>query len=472
VDFYLKTIVCIFVHNAKLSINSMKINRFVILLGMTLTACQPYQNLPQMTEKPQWKTQEIAATPQDTNGDAAAGYRYLIYGDYVGSGTPYQLMENRMLPNPDTILKRTDENKYVVYGANVFKSKNGVKVFAGNCLGVGGNDMFNLTRNFKLPSKILQTVVKAKYKANSLERQAFASYDHSLNTVYKYIRTPNTRVNAAFRLEEACMMYRNPVDLRPQKQANFEPIAYTLASDIPPLWNVRKKNALYYNGMGRGSMTKLLMQASILGIPDTTTARHIHDNFDDVLAWLKTLKPPAFPQKIDTDKASLGKTVFEKHCVSCHGKYGNEESYPNKLVALQVVKTDPLYALYFTEKPNLAHWYNASWYATTYPKSNLLPQNGYIAPPLDGIWASAPYLHNASVPTLASLLNSNIRPKYWQKTGYDYEEVGLKYKSLNKANNAYIYDTTKPGYSNEGHTFGDQLTEIERKNLMEYLKGL
>ena len=34
------------------------------------------------------------------------------------------------------------------------------------------------------------------------------------------------------------------------------------------------------------------------------------------------------------------------------------------------------------------------------------PFDGYIAPPLDGIWITAPYLHNGSVPDLETLLNS------------------------------------------------------------------
>ena len=35
---------------------------------------------------------------------------------------------------------------------------------------------------------------------------------------------------------------------------------------------------------------------------------------------------------------------------------------------------------------------------------------GYQAPPLDGIWATAPYLHNGSVPTLHALLDSSTPP--------------------------------------------------------------
>ena len=36
----------------------------------------------------------------------------------------------------------------------------------------------------------------------------------------------------------------------------------------------------------------------------------------------------------------------------------------------------------------------------------------------------------------------------------------------------YVYDTTVPGYSNQGHTYGDSLTDEKRKELIEYLKTL
>jgi hypothetical protein len=35
-----------------------------------------------------------------------------------------------------------------------------------------------------------------------------------------------------------------------------------------------------------------------------------------------------------------------------------------------------------------------------------------------------------------------------------------------------VYDTTRPGHSNAGHTFGDDFTEQERAAVIEYLKTL
>ncbi len=111
---------------------------------------------------------------------------------------------------------------------------------------------------------------------------------------------------------------------------------------------------------------------------------------------------------------------------------------------------------------------------------------GYQAPPLDGVWATAPYLHNGSVPTLYDMLNSKSRPKIFTrsfKTGvedYDQIKVGWKVRELGKPAPANatpyerrrVYDTAQPGRGNQGHTFGDRLTEEERRAVIEYLKTL
>ena len=47
------------------------------------------------------------------------------------------------------------------------------------------------------------------------------------------------------------------------------------------------------------------------------------------------------------------------------------------------------------------------------------PTPGYTAPPLDGIWATAPYFHNGSVPSIALVLDSAARPGTWRRLDYD-----------------------------------------------------
>ena len=145
-------------------------------------------------------------------------------------------------------------------------------------------------------------------------------------------------------------------------------------------------------------------------------------------------------------------------------------------MALDVVKTDPLY-VYYIQQSGIVKWYNSSWFAQSEPRSWFEPLPGYIAPPLDGIWASAPYLHNGSVPTLEALLNSRARPEKWQRfkdsREYDFSAVGWKYEVASRGKKrGLVYDTTLPGYGNGGHTFGDKFSGEERQAVLEYLKTL
>ena len=194
-----------------------------------------------------------------------------------------------------------------------------------------------------------------------------------------------------------------------------------------------------------------------------------------MVAWLKELEPPAYPAPVDRQLAASGEVLFNQHCSKCHGTYGTEESYPNKLVSLSLVKTDPLYANY-AYNSGIVDWYNNSWFAQTEPRSYFEPNLGYVAPPLDGIWASAPYLHNGSVPTVETLLNSAKRPTYWNRSGrsddYNHRELGWNYRATEKPEGTWAFDTTLPGYSNKGHYFGDKLSNEERTAVIEYLKTL
>jgi hypothetical protein len=128
------------------------------------------------------------------------------------------------------------------------------------------------------------------------------------------------------------------------------------------------------------------------------------------------------------------------------------------------------------QSPQFIGWFNKSWFAQGDHPARLEPFDGYIAPPLDGIWITAPYLHNGSVPTLEALMNSKLRPAFWSRDfdhpQYDYERVGWKYTREDSARGTAVYNTGLPGYGNYGHTFGDKLSEPERRAVIEYLKTL
>jgi hypothetical protein len=180
---------------------------------------------------------------------------------------------------------------------------------------------------------------------------------------------------------------------------------------------------------------------------------------------------------VDGDLAAKGKTVFDSNCARCHGTYGEGGVYPNELVPLDDVGTDPTLASGTTRfADRFVAWFAASFWGGM---SRLEPSLGYIAPPLDGIWASAPYFHNGSVPTLEGVLDSSMRPAAWTRTfdssAYDQAAVGWQFTvmpSHAEAANPRVYDTSEVGYGNGGHGFGDMLLPGDRTAVLEYLKTL
>ena len=143
------------------------------------------------------------------------------------------------------------------------------------------------------------------------------------------------------------------------------------------------------------------------------------------------------------------------------------ETYPNYLIPASLIGTDSaLYKANYSN-PQFINWFNKSWFTQGNHPARLEPFEGYIAPPLDGIWISAPYLHNGSVPTLDAVLNSKMRPAFWSrdfdKPMYDYDKLGWKFTAQTKSGSPDVYDTSLPGYGNYGHYFGDVLSEKERK---------
>lgn len=108
--------------------------------------------------------------------------------------------------------------------------------------------------------------------------------------------------------------------------------------------------------------------------------------------------------------------------------------------------------------------------------------HGYKARPLNGIWATPPYLHNGSVPSLHALLGPpGERPASFclGNRAYDPKLVGLDTKTCPKG--AFKLDTTVKGSANTGHEFrdapagtkgvvGPALSAEDRAAVIEFLK--
>jgi hypothetical protein len=96
----------------------------------------------------------------------------------------------------------------------------------------------------------------------------------------------------------------------------------------------------------------------------------------------------------------------------------------------------------------------------------------YVARPLLGVWATAPYLHNGSVPMLHDLLlPAKERPRSFPLGHHDFDLVKVGYRTTVE-NPRFSFDTTLLGNANTGHEYGTSLSDAERQALIEYLKTI
>ena len=288
-------------------------------------------------------------------------------------------------------------------------------------------------------------------------------------------------------------------------------------------WKTRASEVqgLYVDGTFTGNLAAVSYAMMISVDPTGRDYINAKDTFQKCgPAYLDSLSAPPYPflSQVDHDLAQSGHRVYMQNCAKCHGEYeavGGAEyrliRYPGKRVSRDEVGTDPLridllYTHLHADKEGL--------------KGDEHKQNGYVAPPLEGIWARGPYLHNASVPTLYQLLNSKtryqmfgIRPSSTDPGNFDTERVGWKSVDLSELtaerlqellkDDPYIrvfnpqwrtpkqvaqlvksleqfkefgVDPERPekytGLLNTGHAFGDALSEDQRMAVIEFLKCL
>lgn len=284
------------------------------------------------------------------------------------------------------------------------------------------------------------------------------------------------------------LSYREP-DLSIRLQPLDLGLRDDMCEDVPAWWLLRKKKTMYHTGGSDARSVRSIMQFMLSPLNTRATFVKEEATFADIQAYLLSLEAPRYPFPIDRELAASGAGLFETTCAKCHGTYGEKWTYPNKVVPLDLIGTDR--RRFDGISQAFGEHYNKSWFGEEKrPGSNGPLQSmataGYQAPPLDGVWATAPYFHNGSAPTLHDVLNSKTRPRFFTRSyrtsaeDYDQVKVGWKVRLLDRgADNSLspherrkIYDTTQPGRGNAGHTFGDHFTEAERRAVIEYLKSL
>ena len=170
---------------------------------------------------------------------------------------------------------------------------------------------------------------------------------------------------------------------------------------------------------------------------------------------------PAYPYPFDVSEKLYmrGEAIFQQACATCHFA-GNPAvvdpvevgTSPNRAIVLTDFAESALIAQLREACVGEPECYQSD--GAPYPDDEILdPPGAYAQLPLNGIWASAPYLHNGSVPTLYHLLTGD-RPEtfYRGNFSYDQEYVGFVWEEAVDTDRALLFDTRKDGYSNSGHT--------------------
>ena len=440
---------------------------------------------------------QVAAEPQ-RSGDPDAGYRALVNEGYVSCGVPWSIYSKVAGPAPaiDQIPGRAAVDADLPYNLTRFTTKSGVSVVSTNCLachagringqlviGLGASD-FDSTIDPQKVAAYAEGAAVFLGDAGDADRLEWRKWADRVETVAPYIQTATVGENPADNVAAVLFSHRDASTLAWSKDAllPLPPPDIVVPVRVPAWWRMKKKNAMFYVGAGRGDHARIMMTSSTLCTDSVPEAEAIDAYFGDVRAYIASIEPPPWPWAIDAKAAAMGQTVFDSHCASCHGTYGANGSYPNLIIPLAMIGTDGALATGAAQfAQRYIDWFSRSFYGKT---ARLEPYKGYYAPPLDGIWATAPYLHNGSVPTIAALLDSKTRPQFWTRSfdssDYDRTNLGWNFTAVDHGQDAepndqvrvLLYDTTLLGSSNRGHTFGDSLSADERAALLEYLKTI
>lgn len=322
----------------------------------------------------------------------------------------------------------------------------------------------------------LETLTEEMRQTKLLMRKPLTRMD--LGSLVMPLGTTNGTTNAVM-FGVALMNYRD-ADLNLDKSRPYPRMTHH-DMDAPAWWHFKKKSHLYIDGFAEKG-PRGLMQFMLVKENGPQKFRQWEPDFEDVYAYLMSLEAPKYPFEVDTALAERGAVAFGRVCASCHGTYGENETYPEKMVAIDTIGTDRVRF----EALSAMHrkGYGESWFGHYGRQKTLDKPEGYVAPPLDGVWASAPYFHNGSVPTLWHVLHPSERPKVWRRTsvdGFDQRKVGPEIEvfdalpeaaTKSKSVRREYFDTKAFGKSAAGHDFVEELTDAEKTAVLEYLKTL
>ncbi len=276
----------------------------------------------------------------------------------------------------------------------------------------------------------------------------------------------------------------------------------TASMDTPNWWNMGHRPVKFADGVfpmdaPRVDMvfyTPFFGLFGFAGGPVSEAGQEwMRENGPMINTWVDSLKSPAYPLPVNTTLAEQGAVLFHEldlwsrpntvarpaegngSCSSCHGAYSPRyvndsrwlatpalEGMASYITPQRIIAADPVRLDTNNEMMQRAGAKNFFGYPQTYGTENDCgPQNqerlrgdrelGYLAPPLYGVWASAPYMHNGSIPNVWEILKPSDRKAIWRRksktapfgqssqvmgydtnmsTAYDSAKMGWKYDTI------------------------------------------
>lgn len=359
------------------------------------------------------------------------------------------------------------------------------------------------------------------------------------------------------RIDAIGFIFNQTMSTLPDMPQNAKPS--DAPASYPFIWGTDQSDVVQWTGFAAnldGAGTLVRNGGEVIGVygkveltsGDSYPSSLLIDNLGKLENWVRELNSPVWPDgifpAIDMAKAGKGEKLYQELCASCHQVIPRGEAiktgYKAVITSLETVGTDPTELCNMQTREYDAGIYTGKKYVAGIagekipnPTTGLNPLinavsgalrdhlgeslkafydehatrsgsssgsvQGYKARPLNGIWATAPYLHNGSVPNLYELLKPASERSETFVLGsrmYDPKHVGyaMDQPRTAEAYTPFVFDTRIKGNWNRGHEYGTcvqtkaencqgdkiviepgdckPLTDEQRWQLVEYMKTL
>jgi hypothetical protein len=295
---------------------------------------------------------------------------------------------------------------------------------------------------------------------------------------------------------------------------------------IPPLWNVHLYDWVQWNGSFQNPLARNVAQVIGIGAGlfqnadsnkpelserplDPFVSSLDIDKLRQLENMVTMIKPPRWPDevfgRINEKLAREGKQLYRDNCKHCHVPDPSNpvtffgQRFSMTMIPAAEVGTDPEY-LKFAARTIYTGVLEQDFGSASLPANEAIERlttrlmkrstqdtgpnqlrvrAELMARPHAGVWATPPFLHNGSVPTLYEVL-SPVEERtpcfYLGDLEYDPVNVGYTVRPCSNGELAKLFkfDTTLPGNSHAGHEFrkDDHAGHVFTKSECETLKNM